>query len=198
MKDLNIAILAEEEEDDKKRLELDYFWCIDPLDGTLPFIEGKAGYAVSIGLVSKSGIPQIGVVYDPYHQTLYQATKGQGIKINGHSWKLNSSEDQLTFTYDRSFADHREFSEILDELELYAQSIGLKGLNSYQYGGAVLNACNALEKSPGCHFKLPKLKMEEAVFGTMPPQHVCTKNQEQLFVMSLENLLNSIDLIPLS
>ena len=155
-KDLNIGILAEEEEDDKKRLELDYFWCIDPLDGTLPFIEGKVGYAVSIGLVSRDGTPQIGVVYDPYHQTLYQATKGQGIKINDHSWKLNSSEDQLTFTYDRSFADHREFSKIVDELELYAQSIGLKGLNSYQYGGAVLNACNALEKSPGCHFKLPK------------------------------------------
>ncbi|MEC8691229.1 MAG: inositol monophosphatase, partial [Verrucomicrobiota bacterium] len=76
--------------------------------------------------------------------------------INDHLWKLNSSEDQLTFTYDRSFAAHREFSKILDELELYAQSIGLKGLSSYQYGGAVLNACNALEKSPGCHFKLPK------------------------------------------
>ena len=53
-----------------KRLELNYFWCIDPLDGTLPFIEGKVGYAVSIGLVSRDGTPLIGVVCDPYHQTL--------------------------------------------------------------------------------------------------------------------------------
>ena len=154
--EFSIAVLAEEEEDNKSRFEHDYFWCIDPLDGTLPFIEGKPGYAVSIGLVSKCGKPQIGVVYDPFHQTLYEAAIGQGVKINNEPWKINSPEDQLTFTYDRSFADHNDFHAIQDQLETYAHSIGLKGLATIHYGGAVLNACYALEKSPGCHFKLPK------------------------------------------
>ncbi len=154
--EFNIAVLAEEEEDNKSRLEHDYFWCIDPLDGTLPFIEGKPGYAVSIGLVSKCGKPQIGVIYDPFHETLYKAVRGQGVKINNQPWKLNSSENQLTFTYDRSFADHKNFRAIQDQLETYAHSIGLEGLATIQYGGSVLNACHALEKSPGCHFKLPK------------------------------------------
>ena len=88
--EFSIAVLAEEEEDNKSRFAHDYFWCIDPLDGTLPFIEGKPGYAVSIGLVSKCGKPQIGVVYDPFHQTLYEAARGQGVKINNELWKIKS------------------------------------------------------------------------------------------------------------
>ena len=45
--ELDIALLAEEDEDDRGRLESAYFWCIDPLDGTLPFINGQPGYSVS-------------------------------------------------------------------------------------------------------------------------------------------------------
>jgi fructose-1,6-bisphosphatase/inositol monophosphatase family enzyme len=33
------GMLTEEQDDDGSRLTADYFWCIDPLDGTLPFIE---------------------------------------------------------------------------------------------------------------------------------------------------------------
>ena len=42
----DLALLTEESPDDGSRLEKDYFWCIDPLDGTLPFIEGVHGYSV--------------------------------------------------------------------------------------------------------------------------------------------------------
>ena len=58
----DIAVLTEESIDDKQRFIKDYFWCVDPLDGTLPFIEGRTGYAVSIALVSQKGTPVIGVV----------------------------------------------------------------------------------------------------------------------------------------
>ena len=51
----DLAVLSEESPDDKRRLHKAYFWCIDPLDGTLPFIEDKPGYAISIALVSRSG-----------------------------------------------------------------------------------------------------------------------------------------------
>ena len=84
--EFDIALLAEEDEDDRGRLESAYFWCIDPLDGTLPFINGQQGYSVSIGLVAKDGTPLIGVVYDPVHDVLYQATKGQGLRRNNERW----------------------------------------------------------------------------------------------------------------
>ena len=38
----NLGYLSEEREDDQSRFEADYFWCVDPLDGTLPFIEKPA------------------------------------------------------------------------------------------------------------------------------------------------------------
>jgi len=154
--EFDLAVLTEESEDDRNRFEKECFWCIDPMDGTLPFIRKEPGYSVSIGLVAKDGSPQIGVVYDPVHDVLWQATKGQGVRRNGDPWALDTSSEELTFTYDRSFADRPERERVLRELEAYAQSIGLKKLVSTQFGGAVINACHALENSPGCHFKFAK------------------------------------------
>ena len=74
----DLALLSEEKEDDHSRFQKDYFWAIDPLDGTLPFIENMDGFAVSIALVSKAGIPIIGAVFDPTNSTLYHAIKGCG------------------------------------------------------------------------------------------------------------------------
>ena len=154
--ELDIALLAEEDEDDRGRLESAYFWCIDPLDGTLPFINGQPGYSVSIGLVAKDGTPLIGVVYDPVHDVLYQATKGQGLRRNNERWSPTQDSQALTFTYDRSFAEDPNFNQVKDELEAYTHSLGLNEFNPIHYGGAVLNACHVLENGPGCHFKFPK------------------------------------------
>jgi myo-inositol-1(or 4)-monophosphatase len=152
----DLAVLTEENEDDGSRFERECFWCIDPMDGTLPFIQREPGYSVSIGLVAKDGSPQIGVVYDPVRDVLWQATKGQGVRRNGEPWTLDSTANELTFTYDRSFTDRPEREFVLRELEGYAQSLGLKKLVATQFGGAVINACHALENAPGCHFKFAK------------------------------------------
>ena len=152
----DIALLTEENEDDGSRFEKEAFWCIDPMDGTLPFIRKEPGYSVSIGLVAKDGSTRIGVVYDPVCDVLWQATKGNGVRRNGEPWTLNAVGKELTFTYDRSFADRPERDRVLRELEDYAQSVGLKKLVALQFGGAVVNACHALENGPGCHFKFSK------------------------------------------
>ncbi len=154
--EFDLAVLTEESEDDGGRLEKDSFWCIDPMDGTLPFIRKEPGYSVSIALVARDGSPKIGVVYDPVHDVLWQATKGQGVRRNGEVWTVESKGKELTFTYDRSFEDRPERERVLRDLEEYAQSIGLKKLVATQFGGAVINACHALESAPGCHFKFAK------------------------------------------
>ena len=154
--EFDLAVLTEESEDDGGRLEKDAFWCIDPMDGTLPFIRKEPGYSVSIALVARDGSPQIGVVFDPVHDVLWQAAKGQGVRRNGEAWTMDTSSQELTFTYDRSFEDHTERDRVLRELEAYARSIGLKKLVATQFGGAVINACHALESAPGCHFKFAK------------------------------------------
>jgi 3'(2'), 5'-bisphosphate nucleotidase len=48
----------------------EYFWMVDPLDGTKEFISGSGDYTVNIALI-KNGEPFIGVVYAPAKGELY-------------------------------------------------------------------------------------------------------------------------------
>lgn len=103
-KEYDLGMLAEEGEDDLSRFEKDYFWCIDPMDGTLPFIESRVGYAVSIGLVSREGVPMIGVVYDPLEKVLYHAVKGFGVFRNEKVWSVDLESDRNYQEIDRGGA----------------------------------------------------------------------------------------------
>jgi len=156
----DLALLTEESTDDKQRLKKEYFWCVDPLDGTLPFIESTPGYSVSIALVSRSGIPQIGVVYDPVKQTLYSAVRGQGAFRNGQPWTLPSldvtTEKSLTLVCDRSLTQQPNYPNVIEALEQMASQLDLAGVRVINQGGAVMNACWVIENHPACYFKFPK------------------------------------------
>ncbi|MCB9719337.1 MAG: inositol monophosphatase [Candidatus Omnitrophica bacterium] len=84
--EFDLGLLAEESADDGSRFVKDYFWSIDPMDGTLPFIKDRAGYSVSIALVSRDAVPYIGVVYDPRAHVLYSAVKGAGAYRQNERW----------------------------------------------------------------------------------------------------------------
>jgi fructose-1,6-bisphosphatase/inositol monophosphatase family enzyme len=158
-REFDLALLAEETTDDKSRLDKDFFWCIDPLDGTLPFTEGRSGYSVSIALISKSGIPQIGVIYNPHDKTLYHAIKGFGAYKNNHAWNLevnNLKDKPLTFTHNRSFLNLPCYLKVIEELENYSAKNTSESLKIISHGGAAMNAIWALENIPSCYFAFPK------------------------------------------
>lgn len=155
----DLALLTEESVDDKSRFEKDYFWCIDPMDGTLAFTEKTPGYAVSIALVSKSGEPVIGVVFDPTTQNLYYAVKGQGAFKNHKSWQPDLElKGKRTFTLhmDRTFLNYEHYDKFFNGLEDKLQELNINELQLQKQAGAVLNAIWTLEQAPGCYFKLPK------------------------------------------
>ncbi|NQU52002.1 MAG: inositol monophosphatase [Bacteroidetes bacterium] len=159
IKHYDLALLTEESVDDKSRFEKDYFWCIDPMDGTLAFTEKTPGYSVSIGLVSKTGEPQIGVVYDPTTNLLYHAIKGQGAFKNEMPWKPElylSGKSTFTLHIDRTFVTHKLYDRFMDEIKLIANTFGITTLKIQKQAGAVLNACWVVEEAPSCYFKLPK------------------------------------------
>ncbi|VGO22293.1 3'(2'),5'-bisphosphate nucleotidase CysQ family protein [Pontiella sulfatireligans] len=142
----DLALLTEESADDESRLAKDYFWCIDPIDGTLPFIESVPGYAVSIALVSRSGMPQVGVVYDPVEHTLYHAITGQGAFRDSMPWNLPEAGSKVRIITDRSVAAYPYCGKVATAL-----NASVKG-----QGGAVMNAIWCLENPPACYFKFPK------------------------------------------
>lgn len=59
------------------RASWDWFWLIDPLDGTKEFIKRNGEFTVNIALVHR-GKPVLGVIYVPAQGITYYAVEGQG------------------------------------------------------------------------------------------------------------------------
>lgn len=59
------------------RKHFDYFWLVDPLDGTKEFIKRNGEFTVNIALV-RNGKVVLGVVYVPVTEQLYWAAKDCG------------------------------------------------------------------------------------------------------------------------
>ena len=76
-----IPIISEENvnADYEARKDWEYFWCVDPLDGTKEFIKRNGQFTVNIGLC-KGGAPIAGVVYVPAADppVMYKGALGLG------------------------------------------------------------------------------------------------------------------------
>jgi len=167
----DLALLSEESADQhareiKSRFTQDYFWCVDPLDGTLPFTQGKPGYAVSIALVSKAGTPVIGVVYDPVSRDLFHAISvcdgTHKLKVDG-AFKNKQplvipaqGNETLTVFADHSFKDDPSYPQLQSRLQSAATELGCDGFTEVYGNGAVKNACGLLSGAPACYLKRPK------------------------------------------
>ena len=93
LEDTGLPILSEEGSSVSyaNRKSWEYFWLIDPLDGTKEFIKRTGEFTVNIALMS-SNIPVAGVVYAPYINILYYGSKETGVyKID------NGNKVQLSF-----------------------------------------------------------------------------------------------------
>ncbi len=77
----NFGWFSEETEDSSDRLEKEFVWIVDPLDGTKEFIEGVPNFVVSIALVKES-LPVFGVLYNPVTKELFRAQVGEGAFLN--------------------------------------------------------------------------------------------------------------------
>jgi fructose-1,6-bisphosphatase/inositol monophosphatase family enzyme len=148
-----LGFLGEESDDDGSRFCRDAFWCIDPIDGTLPFIEGSAGFATSIALVARDGSPLIGVVADPATGTVWTAARGLGATRNGTAFTAASTGDVFHVFADRSFRDQPRFEECMDAMGRIADELNLGPVVTDLGAGAVLNAIKVLERGPACYVK---------------------------------------------
>lgn len=86
-------ILSEESPDDLSRLESDYLWIVDPLDGTKSFINKRGQFSIMIGLV-KDHRAIMGLVYMPLTGEYYTAQKGKGafhVSPDGEKKRLQPS-----------------------------------------------------------------------------------------------------------
>jgi myo-inositol-1(or 4)-monophosphatase len=79
------------EEGPRERMEGEFRWYVDPLDGTTNFAHGFPQFCVSMGLERRpagagqeeDGTIVSGVIYDPMRDELYTAERGRGAWLNG-------------------------------------------------------------------------------------------------------------------
>ncbi len=87
---IKLPILSEEGKeipyDERKNWE--YFWMVDPLDGTKEFIKKNDEFTVNIALIHNHE-PVLGVVYAPALDEMYWAKKGEGAYKNGQKLPLD-------------------------------------------------------------------------------------------------------------
>jgi len=85
----SIPMLSEENKaaSYEERKTWEYFWLIDPIDGTKEFIKKNGEFTVNIALIFKNE-PVLGVVYAPAMNDMYYAKKGDGAFKNNQKLPL--------------------------------------------------------------------------------------------------------------
>jgi len=83
--------LSEESVDDPSRLDKQYVWIVDPLDGTREFVTGIPEFCASVGLV-KDGQPIAGGICNPATGEFFLGSIEGGLIYNGDRRHASSRE----------------------------------------------------------------------------------------------------------
>jgi 3'(2'), 5'-bisphosphate nucleotidase len=95
---VNFPILSEEGKDVlyEERRHWEYFWLVDPLDGTKEFIKKNGEFTVNIALIHKD-TPVLGVVYAPALDVCYWAKQDEGAFKDGKKLPLKARDQRNTY-----------------------------------------------------------------------------------------------------
>ena len=89
------------EEGTRDRLEGEFRWYVDPLDGTTNFAHGFPQFCVSLGLEKRpkgiapdeDGTLVAAVIYDPLRDELFAAERGRGARLNGRPMQVSRTPE---------------------------------------------------------------------------------------------------------
>jgi myo-inositol-1(or 4)-monophosphatase len=89
------------EEGTRERLEAEFRWYVDPLDGTTNFAHGFPQFAVSMGLEQRpagiaadaDGTLVAGVIYDPMRDEMFAAERGRGAHLNERPMHVSRAKE---------------------------------------------------------------------------------------------------------
>jgi myo-inositol-1(or 4)-monophosphatase len=96
----------------------EYTWIVDPLDGTHNFASGSKDFGVMISRAKGEEL-EIVVVWNPAHQILATAQRGQGSKLNDIPVQLPSADQN-----DQSLSVEKDNQEQLKEIGYGVTNLG--------------------------------------------------------------------------
>ena len=184
-----IPIMSEENKqthyDIRKKWE--YYWCIDPIDGTKEFIKKNGEFTVNIALIHKN-TPVLGIVYAPVLNDMYSSKKGLGSFKNNKKLPLlinNNPNEKLNVVASKSHLSI-ETQEFIDKLET-------KKIEQVSKGSS-LKLCMVAEGSADIYPRLaPTMEWDTAAAHSVVlysgKEVICYETNENV-IYNKENLLN--------
>jgi myo-inositol-1(or 4)-monophosphatase len=133
----NCPVLGEEMDADAQQQiwrHAEWFWCVDPLDGTANFAHGKKCFGISVALMQHRR-SVFGLVYDPNAHETYHAVHGHGAWCNGKRLKLHSAVSLSEATLE--IGRYRRLGRLQSALRAHAPY-----RKSVQSGSSVLQWCH--------------------------------------------------------
>ncbi|MEM7102323.1 MAG: 3'(2'),5'-bisphosphate nucleotidase CysQ [Bacteroidota bacterium] len=136
--DIGYPIISEENKEIpfEERRHFEYYWLVDPLDGTKEFIKRNGEFTVNIALVHWN-TPVMGIVYAPVLDQMFTGIKGSGafLKEHGEAHKIKTADFRLKdpglgVVCSRSHLNDatQKFVDDLDKPELVSVGSSLKFL----------------------------------------------------------------------
>ncbi len=103
------------EEGTRDRLESEFRWYVDPLDGTTNFAHGFPQFCVSLGLEHRTasltpeedGRLVAAVIYDPLRDELFAAERGRGALLNGKPIRVSRTTELAEALTATGFPSHK-------------------------------------------------------------------------------------------
>ncbi len=122
----DIPVLSEEGRDIpyQERKNWEYYWCVDPLDGTKEFVNRNGEFTVNIALIHNQ-TPILGVIYVPVSRELYFGSESDGaFKMDGQGNKTLLKTNKISSEW--TAVGSRTHSSLEEEQELAKYPVSRK------------------------------------------------------------------------
>lgn len=118
------------------RRHYDYYWLVDPLDGTKEFIKRNGEFTVNVALIHEQR-PVLGLVYAPCLDEMYWAVKGEGAymlkdgvttKLQAPAFSVNDKGLKIVASRSHLNAETEAYVARFDEPAMVSKGSSLKFL----------------------------------------------------------------------
>ena len=111
-------------------------WIIDPIDGTINFLNGIPQFAISVAYEEKNEV-RCGVIFNPVTNEMFSAEKGNGAYLNNSRIRVsrtNKISDALIVT-----GGPKQSSKIKNKIFFEYEKVSTKVSNVRKFGSAALD-----------------------------------------------------------
>ncbi|TDE12762.1 3'(2'),5'-bisphosphate nucleotidase CysQ [Dyadobacter psychrotolerans] len=169
-----------------ERKNWDYFWCVDPLDGTKEFVKRNGEFTVNIALIYNNE-PVLGVIYVPVTNIMYYGSDSDG------AWKIDAEGIKTPLKTDTKSSDWTAVGSRThsspEEAEMLAKFPVVKSVSV----GSSLKFCLLAEGLAHIYFRQGPTMEWDTAAGQAVLTHsggTVTKPNGEPFLYNKESLLN--------